>query len=139
MTILYRYEDEVDETGVHIVEKRMYVIGETKLCWYVVPEFWHEFYAGSEPGTYGYAQLIRHRKRVYQVQGRISYCYLDKKRALSSFMARKNSQLRHIALSQSKAALSIQRLKEIDFDNIPYGVIDCGHDEYTSALNWSEC
>lgn len=54
-------------------------------------------------------------------------------------MARKNSQLRHIALSQSKAALSIQRLKEIDFDNIPYGVIDCGHDEYTSALNWSEC
>ena len=105
----------------------------------MVPEFWHEFYAGSEPGTYGYAQLIRHRKRVYQVQGRISYCYLDKKRALSSLMARKNSQLRHIALSQSKAALSIQRLKEIDFDNIPYGVIDCGHDEYTSALNWSEC
>jgi hypothetical protein len=139
MTILYRYEDEVDEKGVHICERRYYVIGETPLCWYVVPEFCHEMYAGSKPGSYGHTALMKARKRVYQVQGRISHCYLDKKRALSSFMARKKWQLRHLALSQSRATLSLQRLKEIDFNDIPPGIIDCGHDEYTQELNWSEC
>lgn len=136
----YRYFATLDDRGVRIRCERFIVIGETPLCWYVVPD--RLAYLIGSSWDRAPAAIKSARRRVLKESSGRRHCYPDKIKALESFIARQTFRIRHARRSLSTAELSMKVAKRLlDAGELPddHQSHPCGHNKYTASLNWSDC
>ncbi len=136
----FRYVDSIGPEGLTVTLERWVAYAETNMCWYLASESDYLDLVKGPQYSFTAATLKRRRKRVLKHKFFSSRCfaYPEKERALNSYKARKQWQIRHATLSleRAKAAIGYFGDTSIEVTETPDGaVIPC---EYIQELGWGE-
>ncbi len=134
----YRYYAVLNEGGVTVKCERFVVIGETECCYYVIRS--SSAHLADTNWKTASAWQKKLRKRVLKASYGRRFCYPDRFKALASFRDRQRWRISHANRNLATAELALSVVVPVlEQGTEPQDTYSAGQNEYTRALNWSDC